>query len=63
MAMFGSSIKEDWEIEHKYDDQGSMAMGSSIKEDFEIERQKQIDDFEPMKHFADLADGVRRELI
>ena len=53
MAMFGSSIKEDWEIEHKYDDQGSIAMGSSIKEDFEIERQKQIDDFEPMKHFAD----------
>ena len=35
MAMFGSSIKEDWEIEHKYDDHGSMSMGSSIKEDIE----------------------------
>lgn len=53
MAMFGSSIKEDWEIEHKHDEDSSMSMGSSLKEELEIERQKEIDDFEPMKHFAD----------
>lgn len=56
MAMFGSSIKEDYEIENKkavYDAESSTSMGSSMKEEFEIERQKEIDDFEPMKHFAD----------
>lgn len=56
MAMFGSSIKEDFEIENKkavYDAESSTSMGSSMKEELEIERQKEIDDFEPMKHFAD----------
>ena len=52
MAMFGSSIKEDWEIEHKYDAESSTSMGSSMKEESEIERKQEIDDFEPMKHFA-----------
>lgn len=56
MAMFGSSIKEDWEIENKqavYDAESSTSMGSSLKEEFEIERKKEIDDFEPMRHFVD----------
>ena len=54
MAMFGSSINEDYEIEKAvYDVESSISIGGSLKEELEIEHQREIDDFESMKHFTD----------